>query len=276
MQVRQAEACDGSDRPRHIVRLIVVMTALGMWAASTLYVSAIYVLAPRSTERSDEAPPPLRVDPASLDFGVVWNSDAFRWTLPIQNTSGATIDVRKAEGSCACTEIRPKSFALKPNERLDLTLSLNLASRVSDLDRSTAPFQGSIIAKGSDDAPIATWTVKGLVKSAFCCRPRELDFGETLIVGAHYPSRTVDVTCYEPCRELVASVDPHLGAAVISNVTGDGKQFRIEVAPSAALGVGLHKFQVAVSAVLRSGERVPAVPVSIEARILDDLRILPA
>jgi hypothetical protein len=273
MQLNQVETARGLNRHRHIGVSIYrgcLLLAGVFWISST-----VYVLWPHWPERVEVAASPLTAEPASLNFGAVWNSDRFRWTLPIQNTSETTITVKGVDGSCSCTSVRPTAFVLKPGQRLELALTYDLASRTRDADSTTVPFENGIVAHGPDDKPIASWTVRGVVKHAFSCGPRELAFGESLVYGQPYLSKKLDVTCVEPCRTLIATTDPHYGAAVVTNTNADHKHFQVQVAPSSSLGLGMHKFNVALSAVLQSGERLPAVSVPIEARVVGDLRILP-
>jgi hypothetical protein len=273
MQLKLVATTQGFSRPSHfgvsIYRGCLVLAGI-FWIAST-----IYVLWPHWPEHVQGTVSPLAAEPGSLDFGVAWNSDSFRWTLPIRNTSDATVAVKRVAGSCSCTSVSPSAFVLKPGQRLELALTYDLASRTRDADSTTVPFENAIVAHGPDDSPIAGWTVRGMVKRGFSCVPRELAFGESLICGQPYSSRTLEVTCVEPCRRLVATIDPRYGAAVVTNANDNHRHFQVQVAPSASLGQGMHTFNVALIAVLQSGERLPAVSVPIKAQVVGDLRILP-
>jgi hypothetical protein len=247
-----------------------LVLAIAFWLSST-----IYVLWPHWPVQDVTTVAPLSAETDALDFGIVWNSDSFRWTLPIRNTSDTTIDVKKVTGSCSCTSVSPAAFVLKPGQRLELALTYDLASRTRDAEGITVPFVNGIATFGPGSVPIASWVVRGMVKHGFSCAPRELAFGESLIYGHAYSSKTLEVTCVEPCRSLVATSDPHYAAAIVTNANDDHRHFQVQVAPSASLGLGRHTFNVALSAVLRSGERLPEVSVPIKAQVVGDLRILP-
>jgi hypothetical protein len=276
MQLNLVATTQGFSRPRHIGVSIYrgcLVLAVIFWMASTIYV--LWPHWPEHVQGTVSALSPLAAEPSSLDFGVVWNSGSFHWKLPIRNTSDATIDVKRVGGSCSCTSVSPSAFVLKPGERVELAITYDLASRTRDAEGTTALFENGIVAYGPGSVPIASWTVRGLVKQGISCVPRELTFGDSLICGQPYSPRTLEVTCVEPCRSFAAIIDPRYGAAFVTNASDDHRHFQVKVAPSASLGLGMHKFDVALSATLQSGERLPAVPVPIQARVVGDLRILP-
>ena len=208
MQLNLVATTQRFSRPRHIgvsiYRGCLVLAGI-FWIAST-----IYVLWPHWPEHVQGTVSPLAAEPGSLDFGVVWNSGSFHWKLPIRNTSDATIDVKRVGGSCSCTSVSPSAFVLKPGERVELAITYDLASRTRDAEGATVPFDNGIVAYGPGNVQIAGWTVRGLVKQGFSCVPRELAFGESLICGQPYSSKTLEVTCIEPCRSLTAIIESAL------------------------------------------------------------------
>jgi hypothetical protein len=263
MQLSHSHAAGVADRPRHIGRLVyqtIVAIAAACWLASTAY-----VLFPRWPEPRNAAEAPLVADPAALDFGVVWNSQNFQWTVPIRNTTDKAIQVTRVEGSCSCTAVKPTAFLLNPGERIGLKLAYNLASRAHEwVSGRPEPFEGTVVAHtGQDDRPIARWEIHGHVKNAFFTKPDELRFDESLVYG-------------QPYQQLLASIDEQYGAVIVRSAGVDGRHFQVHVAPKATLDIGVHEFKVFLTAVLKSGERLPDVPVSVEAHVLHDLQILPS
>jgi Protein of unknown function (DUF1573) len=239
---------------------------------------SIYVLTPPATPGGrDGVKVPLEADPGTLDFGTVWNSDSFHWVMPIQNVAKERVAINRVEGSCICTSITPKAFELNPGERVQLDLTLNLASRVRESGgRPTVEFGQAIAAYTADGlGPVAAWHIKGTVKNAFFTKSEELNFGDSLVHGESYSPKLLEVTCYQRCRNLLALIDEQYGTAIAKCPSGDGSHFLVYVAPNEKLDVGLHKFSLGLSAVLDSGEQTPKVSVPIEARVLQDLIVLP-
>ncbi len=248
-----------------------------MAAGAFWIVASGYVLFAQLWESRKAPLPPLSIEPASLDFGSVWNSEKFEWTIPIRNTTNFAIDVGRLEGSCSCTLVTPSSFMLKPGEEISVKLRYDLFSRTRQAGDATVPFDDLLRASMiGDDRPLAAWHIHGLVKNAFSCKPNQLDFGDSVVEGRPYPSKTIDVTCFQPCRELEVSADDRNVAVVAKNPSGDGLRFQVAVAPGASLDCGTHKFKLSLGAVLPSGERTPHVSVPVEVRILPDLQTLPS
>jgi len=250
----------------------ILATAGAFWV-----IASGYVLLAEIWESRKAPLPPLSIEAASLDFGSVWNSEKFEWAVPIRNASAFPIDVGRLEGSCTCTSVSPSSFVLKPSEEVRVTLRYNLFSRTRQNSDATVPFDDLLSAFVSgDERPLARWHIRGLVKNAFICKPTQLDFGDTLVAGRAYPARGIDVTCFQPCRDLVVSADERNVAVVAKNPSGDGLHFQVAVALGTTLESGTHKFKLSLGAVLASGERTPCVSIPVEARILPDLQIFPS
>jgi Protein of unknown function (DUF1573) len=250
----------------------LLASAGALWIIGSAYVLVAEIWESRQVPR-----PPLAIEAASLDFGSVWNSEEFAWAVPMRNASNFPIIVGRLAGSCTCTLVDPSSLALKPGEEVRVKLRYDLFSRTRQSGDATVPFDDALSAYvNGDDKPLARWHVHGLVKNAFSCDARSLDFGDSLVVGRPYPTRTIDVTCFQPCRKLEVSADERSAAVVAKNPSGDGVHFQVAVAPGATLGSGTHKFKLSLGAVLPSGERTPHVSVPVEVRILPDLQIVPS
>jgi hypothetical protein len=250
----------------------LVATAGAFWV-----IASGYVLLAEFWESRKTPLPPLSIEAASLDFGSVWNSERFEWTVPIRNTSRLEIHVDRLEGSCTCTLVAPSSFVLKPGEEVRVKLRYDLFSRTRPNGDSIVPFDDALSAYvNGDEQPLARWHVRGHVKNAFACKPSALDFGDSLVEGRPYPTRTIDVTCFQSCRNVEVSADERTMAVVAKNPSGDGVHFQVAVAPGATLDSGTHKIKLSLGAVLRSGERTPHVSLPVEVRILPDLKVLPS
>lgn len=250
-----------------------VLVAAGLFWVGT----SVYVLLAETWLVREPAGPPLTAKAAALDFGSVWNSDEFKWTVPLENASRFPIEISRLAGSCSCTAVDPPSLVIKPGEQVNAHLTYNLVFRTrSNGNGPSVPFEDTLSAFGLDDShPIAVWHIRGTVKNAFFVKPDQMDFGDSVVEGQTHPPRRFDVTCYERCRALVASVDEHLAAAVVTSTSGDGLHFQVQVAPSPTLDLGVHKFRVALRAVLPSGEETPPISMLVEANVLQDVEVLP-
>jgi Protein of unknown function (DUF1573) len=250
----------------------ILATAGALWIISSGYVLFGEIW------RSRRVPlPPLSIEAASLDFGSVWNSEKFEWTVPIRNASDVPINVGRLEGSCTCTLVTPSSFVLNPGEEVRVKLRYDLFSRTRQNGDATVPFDDLLSAyMNGDERPLAAWHIRGFVKNAFSSKPNQLDFGDAVAEGRPYPTRTINVTCFQSCRDLEVSADEKNVAVVAKNPSGDGVHFQVAVAPGATLASGTHKFKLSLGAVLPSGERTPRVSCPVEVRILPDLQILPS
>ena len=93
--------------------------------------------------------------------------DAFRWTLPIQNSTDRDISIRSIGGTCTCTKMQPRSLVIPPHEVRVVDLTIDLRARTSaDAHRMTRPFEVDIDAQL--DATSATfayahWKLRGVV-----------------------------------------------------------------------------------------------------------------
>lgn len=120
----------------------VLLAAAGMlW----IVVSG-YVLFAEIWESRRVPLPPLSIEAASLDFGSVWNSEKFEWTVPIRNATSFPINVDRLEGSCTCTLVTPSSFVLKPGEEVRVKLRFDLFSRTHRSGDATVPFDDQLSA----------------------------------------------------------------------------------------------------------------------------------
>jgi hypothetical protein len=259
--------------PRSVYRIVIAVIGV-CWVAIT-----VYVLIPGKTADLKLPAAPLAAEPSSLLFGAVWNTDHFQWTVPVHNVSNEWVHVKRLKTSCTCTSVSPSAFTLKPGESVDLRLTFDFAERLHQWpDRPEMQFAQSVSAYVDDDGsyPVATWELKGVVKNAFFVRSGELNFGETLVEGQPFPLRSFEVVCFKPCRDLEASLDSQSGTVRVERSQEREDRFRILVAPKASLDVGVHRLNVRLKALLQTGEQTGEVPIAIEARVLQDLQILPA
>ncbi len=248
-----------------------------------LAAAVLWIGAGRNKGRTTRDAGPLRVDSALLSFGAAWNQKDFQWTLPIENVTDRAIEVTRVEGSCYCTRVEPSAFPIGPGETVDVRLTLDLT--VQDLNRASLPVRDhaeKVAAFTEDDAvrPAAVWEVRGRVRSGFSMVPGQLDFGDSLVAGSPFASKTVKVNCHEACQRLEVESDESRASALVTQTDGDGggvgRQFEIHVVPNAGLPAGNHEFTLGVKAVLGDGETTAAAPLKVAARVLPEFGIVPS
>ncbi len=107
----------------------------------------------------------LEIAKGSLDFGTVWSSSAFEWTLPLKNVSRDQILVSSVSTSCGCTVVAGDSeFSIKPSTVRDVALVIDLNR---DVVPSLEPRQFSVTVNVASRSGVASWSLSGQVRDAF-------------------------------------------------------------------------------------------------------------
>jgi hypothetical protein len=70
----------------------------------------------------------LRVAPQHLNFGTVWEQDAYRWIIPIENVTDRRIEIEGFDWSCGCLGVEPKELVIEPGEKAEVSVVMNLAA----------------------------------------------------------------------------------------------------------------------------------------------------
>jgi hypothetical protein len=100
-----------------LATLLVVSAGAGTWLSKV-------VRGDRAIANSSSTS--LYVPPEYLDFGEVWETDRFSWTLPIQNRGQTDIHITSFGGSCSCAEVSPNNVVIAPGETREVHLTLDL------------------------------------------------------------------------------------------------------------------------------------------------------
>jgi hypothetical protein len=90
------------------------------------------------------------VDPSALDFGTVWESEQFDWTIPMRNTSREPVKITSLLTSCHCTTVDNAGFEIPVGGTHRVPLKLDLRRVSGDNDsRSDRPFAVNVISQVS-------------------------------------------------------------------------------------------------------------------------------
>ncbi len=116
----------------------------------------------------NEPPILLTVPGESLNFGTVWESDRFGWTLPVHNPSDAQVEITGFSKSCTCVSIQPERCVLAAGETRNVELMIDLSplkldaseSEIRNFELEIAP----IVSASVRTSPTLPWRVRGSVK----------------------------------------------------------------------------------------------------------------
>gem|GEM_PF-2174494 len=118
----------------------------------------------------------LRVPPEALQFGRVWSTSAFDWTLPLENSTGSPLIVESLSTSCGCTVLSGFKLPIEipAHSSRDVALAIDLRGRTlpSGEDR---PFSVNVYAVEAGGAT-ASWEIRGEVGDAYWMKtPKDLE-----------------------------------------------------------------------------------------------------
>jgi hypothetical protein len=230
----------------------------------------------------------LVVNPSALDFGEPWEDAGFVWEVPITNRGSSDVRVVEFEGSCACLAIEPKSLTVPAGETrsvrltIDLTINPQRAAREGDAaPRAENPvrdfsLQVAVRLQGphGETMPPVVWTLQGRVRTVLTVEPRTVSFGDSLIQGQPFPSRSVTVTAHTRLQDLDVVCKPDLVSAQLERVPGDHAKYELTIRPRGDVPVG--PFQCSIFLQPRHGEGpLPCVLLPVDGRVLADIQAFP-
>lgn len=225
-----------------------------------------------SVTASDETIGSIRV--AALDFGDVWTSPDFRWSLPLTNESDDELSVEVVGTTCSCTSYTPKFLRIPPRKTAAVELVLNLAGG-SD-QASAAPLREflvelrAVVSSGRGRTISYRWPVHGRVKThPVPVLPQSIDLSSaTPSTFERSLSREVAVTSKVPLRDIdIDCRSDRISATVAPAGKADGYQWRLFVSPRAAGPIDeAFSEQVTIAPISRTGERLPGLSLRVTAR----------
>lgn len=225
----------------------------------------------------------LFIPDGRLNFGETWESRDFRWIVPIQNVSDATIQIDGFDNSCQCTKIEPKHFVLKPGESRDIEFTIDLlrgrrpetAGHVQEHRDFSLWLSPRITESAGSAIRRPDWYLRGKIRSALQVETLLLDLGEHSERSTVNQMGSLRVLEQSPLMSLeVESNSPQLTATVKRNAN-DASAFDISIACVPTASVGDFRHEVALIARLPSGERLPPLPLTVARRIVADIEVVP-
>lgn len=171
-----------------------ILPRLG-FAAASVVAALLAVVLIGGVQGPQKAEFPLQVDPAELDLGNVWASDAVPWTLRIANVGAARVTVDRFESSCPCATMDQASLCVEPGASARLRGTLRLTTRNQALaSMASRPFSVVIRPVLADaERSDVSWSLHGVARAAFVASPFSLNFGGTLFRGDEFTPQAIHV-----------------------------------------------------------------------------------
>ena len=220
----------------------------------------------------------LTVDTACLDLGEVWEEKAFRYELPIENSTLREIEITDFIVSCSCLAVEPRKLTIPPRETATIRLKLDFTHRtqreIGQKERALAVKVTPILKTG--EPPGAGWYLTGLIKSRVTLDSLAVNFGESPVQDQPPVLRTVIATTHVPVAGLTAKADASRATVRIQRRTNFPEQFEIVIAPQPTLRVGRFQFEVALELTTPEGQILEGVTLPVEGIMQPEIRPLPA
>jgi hypothetical protein len=212
-------------------------------------------------------------------LGLVRVQEAFPWTVTIKNPGREPVQVYDLMSSCSCTKLEPRSFVVPPEGSVDVHMTIDLTTLDPELaaraERAFTAQLTALVADSQGQIPVV-WDLRGKVQSAIALEPTHVRFTETLIRGLPWEGTTVVVRSLEDVEHVRAQCDPAQARVDVAPIADDSGAWELRVTPSESLPAGLCTFKVYIEATLRGGEAVPPIPLSVAARVAEDIEFAPA
>lgn len=252
--------------------LLITLAGVGVAAvACTLTGRALWPArhaqpAPPETER-----PALTIDPRHLNFGEVWETDRFEWTVPVQNEADLPLRVAPLNNSCGCVGLFA-SEVIPPNGTTPIKFVIDLRERCASVEPKATRDVSIQVSLGGDAASRVKEIgveLRGRVKSALLVPAKLIDFG-LLPPTANLPTRVVPIRALRELSDIAVAVDRGSVSAELKPVVPG--QWELFVRPTAPLVVGRHEAKVTLAPTTQAGEKVPPVVVPVAFDVLHDIQ----
>jgi hypothetical protein len=203
-----------------------------------------YVLGER---RLIEAPAnqELLVADADLDFGEVWATRDFHWTLPIHNPTSTPIHISRITTTCRCTAVSVDAVTVPAGATIPIELTLDLLADNAPGLADTREFAVRVlpVVTGGIYMPDG-WRVHGRVRQPVSLSATGFHFGDTLVYGQSYPSATVEARFHFPVEELSATCEAWFGDVAVKADSAQTGLYHVTLTPRADLEKGRYAEEV--------------------------------
>ncbi len=218
-----------------------------------------------------------QVRAVSLDFGSVWESREFHWTLVLENTSDAVVRVVDIAGLCRCTRAERSELTIPPKGRGEVPLVIDLYQlrpTVAGRERMVSVAVTARVEVSGQPVEEYRWAASGRARRYLEADPLVLPLGEDLIAG-------------QPGLRQVVRIRPTVGVgAVRLKRLPVGWSARLEFAPDEPSAyqlsltphqdsVGPWRETIELDALGSDGRLLATQPVVAEGTVIGPVELLP-
>ena len=222
-------------------------------------------------------PVALDIEPRYLDFGEVWETDRFEWSIPIRNREPHPVELTGLTGSCGCSVTESTALGIPPGETRTLKLTLDL--RPQSCIRAggdTRAFASAIrvTVLGGAKPRQATWQLHGIVKRPLRV-PAAVTFGRRSELTLPLAPLVIPVEPLTAIRSVALECSsPHFAAAV-RPVSESPLRLELVVTPAADLKRGAVSGTITLAAITPDGQALPSLELPVSAEIVPDIEPTP-
>ncbi len=246
------------------------MVALGA------YVSTAPQIEPGPTPQFEQTASLVSIEPASLSFGEVWETDSLQLAIPVTNLSPKAIRIDGV--TCGCRDFRasPPTIDLQPGQAQQIHLTLNADARPQDsgdVFDLAVQLQMRATEEGPDgQVQVPRVTLSGRVKRVF--RTAAVwNYGEHSQLARPMPERSYKLTSTVPLSrvELDPAMSDLAGLEVAIDPPTGGYEYMVRVKVGEGIGLGRISRRITFRAVPRNSQPLPTKTVRLEGVVVPDL-----
>jgi hypothetical protein len=265
---------DRSPQRSVLVRRIIVVV-LCLIAANR---AGVWVARQVSGTRVGSTPQvPVLLALESLDFGEIWESDAFRWPVVFQNVSDSPLTVRDLAGTCFCTKPDGSEVWLEPRQKATVEFVVDLGQLRTDApgDRRTVEvgIQANV-EQPRKEAVLMRWSLRGTVRRHLTCEPPLVSLGEELVAGESGRALLFRIRPSVPVREVRVKRVPAGWSAHVVKAPDRSVGYVLHVTGGKSKA-GTFADEFEFDAVAEDGRVLPRQWVRVEGRATEPVEVLP-
>lgn len=229
--------------------------------------SLLYVFA------SLRSPDQITISTGPSDFGEVYVTDRFQWTLPITNLTTKPVTISSIKASCSCTDVGHPTFTIPGGHVHNLNIALDLRPKGTNISwphRFAAEISINLLDGGNYICQL-----RGTVKK----HPLQWEDGSLewdIWPGRAHEGRLVRISSAEPVSSVKVSCDPPDVATIsLPEIDESGKMVSMQV-----FLTSMHdrpdRFTLLVQAVSEHGRKLPTMRLPAIIRSIPSCIISPS
>jgi hypothetical protein len=245
----------------------------------------------------------LLVPEEALDFGEVWQDERFRWTLPIENPTGRAVEITDFITRPACPSIEPRKLLIPPGQTGHVTFTIDLSLLCRGQEKLVVRDRVLNVVPVIPDAIPGQrgWLIRGRARAAVLVDPYQVDYGDNLVDGQPFPTRTVQVRSTGFSRpagakppeggttngakapesanaSAAAEIIPRYDAARLAVSLRKADRpgaYRLDITPRAALRPGAFESDILFEVAHSGGERIPPTRLRVKGVVKEAVEAIP-